>query len=706
MSTSDKDRMRTIAVGDHEFRIGDEVASIYSGAVHPWRLDRGRWDEILDRIKGAGLTNVSVYVPWEAHEVERGNFDFGDTDPSKDLDAFLTLCKEKGLGVIARPGPQINAEMTWFGFPRRILEDPDLDAKSAQGSKTVLDQVPRPIPARSYAADKFFEEVALYYDAVCPILARHQYPEGPLVAVQVDNEMAFFFNINPYAADFSDASLHNYRAFLQEKYGSIETLGEAYGQSHESFDEVEPPRRFEGKTRKDIPHYADWIEYRERYLVDCLDRLAGMMRQRGLTNIPLFHNYPHPLGAAGPDSGFATPPFNLPALEQKLDFAGFDIYFRKEMYDHLKTTVSYVVGSSRYPYVPEFVAGAWPWFVNPGDLEDEEFVAKGALMHGIKGFSRYMLVERNRWMASPIGRDGQVRERRYEMFARVNEMAGRHRLADAQRHTGVLLLANREYDRLEAASVLISFPADFLETPTTFSGYPSSMYVSEEALSFEEPIQLAKGDRFMQYYNGLTDAGYGFLISDTALEPQHWRSYGAVALASFEYMDTSTQRALVDFAEGGGLVVLGPRVPHLDERMRPDETLSSALSAAEGEPLTIDGAEVGSAYSVGQGRIAHITDMADPARTLEAALRGFELPRIGKNDTRLDVTVHRDTTDSGRMIVFVANPTDETISAKVDLQADLKSVTDIWEEKLISADGSSLSQDLPPYTVGIYECTT
>src|SRR6266487_4785972 len=116
-----------------------------------------------------------------------------------------------------------------------------------------------------------------------------------------------------------------------------------------------------------------------------------------------------PMRLNGAASGFTTP-FNLMGLEEKLDFVGFNIYSRKELYDHVKTVVSYVVGSSRYPYIPEFIAGVWPWYLHPGELEDEAFVTKAALMHGIKGFSRYMLVERDNGLYSPVRRDVRMRE--------------------------------------------------------------------------------------------------------------------------------------------------------------------------------------------------------------------------------------------------------------------------------------------------------
>ena len=53
-----------------------------------------------------------------------------------------------------------------------------------------------------------------------------------------------------------------------------------------SFAEVDAPRSFEGTAQKDLPPNIDWIEYRERYLIDSMARLASMMRERGLERDP------------------------------------------------------------------------------------------------------------------------------------------------------------------------------------------------------------------------------------------------------------------------------------------------------------------------------------------------------------------------------------------------------------------------------------
>jgi beta-galactosidase len=671
----------------------DEPRALYGGAVHYWRLDRSTWSPILDEVKRMGFTMISIYIPWEVHEVARGEFTF---EGDKDIDAFLSLIEEKGLDIVVRPGPQINSELTWFGYPRRILEDPDLQALNGQGTPAVLTQVPRPIPAVSYAADAFFAEAALWYDAICPILAKHAHPNGRIVAAQVDNEMAYFFHVNAYAADFHPASIARYRTFLADRYGSIAALNDAYCTVHRSFDDVEPPRRFDAAQRREIPYHTDWVAYRERYLVDSIGRLADMLRARGLDRIALFHNYPHPLGPGGAASGFTTP-FDLAGLEDRLDFVGFDVYSRKQLYDHVKTVLSYVVGTSRFPYIPEFIAGVWPWYLDPADLEDEEFVTKAALMQGIQGFSRYMLVERNRWLNSPVRRDGRIRGEHATMFARVNAIAAAGDFVDFRRQADVLLLANRDYDRLEAASVLVSFPGDFLETPSGFSEYPTFMTVSERSLGFEEPIQMAKADWFTRAYGGLGESGFAYLISDTALALERWRRFKAVVVSSFEFMAADVQRKLVEFATAGGTVVLGPRLPRLDERMRPDDTLRRAVEATDGEPAE----PAGRVHPVGAGRIVHLTDVSGEA--LAAALDGLGLVRFTRNDPRLDVTVHAPLGDDGRRLVYVANPTAETVHAEVALTPAVTFVRELWEDRPLDP-GGTLREQLAPYTVRIYEC--
>lgn len=696
--------MTEVTLQDGALRVDGRIRPLAAATMHYWRIERGDWERVLDAIVDAGATAVSLYVPWEAHETARGVFDFGESDPRLDLDALLTMIEARDLDVIARPGPQINAEMDWFGYPKRILVDRSLHALNNRGTSNVLTQVPKPIPALCYAEDRFFDEVALWYDAVLPILTRHR----RLLAVQVDNEMAFFFGVNAWCADYAPASIAGYRRFLERKYGDIATVSEVYDGSWASFDEIEPPRRFDGDAPSDIPRLADWAQYRERYLIDCLDRLATMMRERGVS-VPLFHNYPHPLNPGSSASGFTTP-FHLPALEGVLDFVGFDIYSRKQMYDHVKTVVSYVAGSSRFPYAPELMAGAWPWYLQPGDGADEEFVVKAALMHGLRGYSRYVLVDRDRWMASPIRRDGRVREDKLDVVRRADRVVTGEDVARLRRRADVLLLANRDYDRLAATSVLVAFPGDFLETPTTFSEYPNELTLADEPMGLAEPPYRASGAFFSAAYGGLTATGHGFVlsdtgaVSDTAAGAGAWAGRRVVVLPCVEYLDAAVQAAVVEHARSGATLVLGPRLPTLDARLQPDTTLVDALG--DPSPVTVDGAEVGRRFPCGDGAVVHLDPFTDP-RALSAALATAGVLAPSSDDERLDVVVHRHADDSRRHLVYVANPTGSAIATHVVPVpgARVGDVRDVWRDEKVEADGAGWDVDLPPYDIGIYACT-
>src|SRR5690349_17798004 len=93
--------------------LAGEVVPLYSGSVHYWRLERSAWRDALVATRDLGARLVDTYVPWGVHEVRPGVFDFGEEDPRRDVVAFLRLAHELGLFAVVRPGPHINAELTF-----------------------------------------------------------------------------------------------------------------------------------------------------------------------------------------------------------------------------------------------------------------------------------------------------------------------------------------------------------------------------------------------------------------------------------------------------------------------------------------------------------------------------------------------------------------------------------------------------------------
>jgi hypothetical protein len=155
-----------ITYDNKSFMIDGRRTLILSGEVHYFRLPKAEWKTALSLAKACGLNAISTYIPWNFHEPQEGKWDFsGD----RDLEAFLRLCKQLKLLVIARPGPYICAEWTFGGFPAWM---------HAKGIKHLRTSD----AAYMAAADH-------YLDKVLGILAKHQVSQGgPVFLVQVENE--------------------------------------------------------------------------------------------------------------------------------------------------------------------------------------------------------------------------------------------------------------------------------------------------------------------------------------------------------------------------------------------------------------------------------------------------------------------------------------------------------------------------------------
>src|SRR6266540_1615430 len=108
--------------------LAGETVPLYSASVHYWRLEREVWRSAL----------IDTYVPWGVHETPAGDMDFGEGDPRRDVAAFLQMVHELGLLAIVRPGPHINAELTFFGLPERIVWDPACQARSPENNPVML----------------------------------------------------------------------------------------------------------------------------------------------------------------------------------------------------------------------------------------------------------------------------------------------------------------------------------------------------------------------------------------------------------------------------------------------------------------------------------------------------------------------------------------------------------------------------------------
>jgi hypothetical protein len=157
---------------------------IYSGAFHFFRCPKELWPDRFQKIKDAGFNTVETYVPWNWCEPQmpRGTNDFSRAD-LKDFDDWLTMAEQFGFYIIVRPGPYICAEWDNGGYPQWLITKKPENPLRPQEWLRSDDPV-------------YLSWCKHWYDAVCPLIARHQItrktPGQPgVILVQVENEYDF-----------------------------------------------------------------------------------------------------------------------------------------------------------------------------------------------------------------------------------------------------------------------------------------------------------------------------------------------------------------------------------------------------------------------------------------------------------------------------------------------------------------------------------
>lgn len=668
-----------VELTSHGLEIDGKLVPVYSGTVHYWRLERERWPYILDQVKALGFEMVETYIPWAIHETAPGVFDWGAIDDRKDVEAFMRLCEAKGLWLIVRPGPLINAELTDFGFPEWVLLDPDVQAKTAGGT-IHFDAAwglhpPRPFPVPSYASETFYRAVGGWFDAICPIIARHLAPNGCIVTVQSDNESCYLFHDQPYATDYSDSSLKLYRSFLADKYNSVQTLSEVYGTAYASFEDVDPPRDCGVEGAQELPLHLDWLAYKEFQIRYGIARIAQMLRERGITGVPLFHDIAWQM----------VTPLDVSRMEDNpdIDWVGMNLYCNKEDYATVARRMRFLAGATKLPFVPEFGCGLWSHHKKTFMPEEHEFVTLSAYMNGVKAVNFYMLVERERWQGSPITRHGDYRPDYAEFYREFGAFLRRYPLWEFERERGALLMLNYDLSRhTKMLTTLNVGHADLL-------GLPREAFELDVNFGFRADIRReASFDRHDSWLRRAADAlaadGIVFDLADTHIDPQRLDRYPAVYLQSVDFMDPIDQSNLLNYVEDGGRLVIGPEMPAFDPFLRQSEVFARFLD----QPGRTD---------VGNGEL--IWAGSDDLDAIASELSPSPEYRLEYGPADLAILRRGE-----QVLIFLANPTAAPVETVV-LFDGRRTFISVWRSnESIETDGR-FAGELAPYTVRIFEVT-
>ncbi len=640
---------------------------LYSGSVHYWRHPPDVWPTLLERCKELGFEIIQTPVPWGLHEGGPGIFDFGEKNPQKKLPEFLDLCTKAGILVLLRPGPFVDEDMPFGGFPLRVIRNSSVWALTSTGAPAISTRYATPFSIPSYASEKLLQEAGKFLDALAPILASRQYPDGPVILCQMNKETAFMGRTQAYDLDYCPESIALYRNFLSEKYSAVDNLNSVYGTKYSSYSEVAPPKQCAAAVQRDLPACLDWVEYKEYLIRHFYRRLAQMYRDRGISV---------PLTIDGPS--ILTTPWDSLGLQKALDISltGMKIDPNSADYQTVARQTRYVTGTSKLPFVSKFGAGnSWfaPRVCTP---HEEEFAILTAVMHGMTAVNFHMLAEGDRWVGAPITREAAFRPEVADLFRRLQAFFVKYGVWESKKNCRTLVVISCDLERYRLAVStmnhaylgLIRIPAAFSEVslPLGFQTDPARQSIQADGSWIQEACRFLENSQVE--YN----------LADTHQVSDELAKYDMVFLPTADFMDPKEQEKFLEFADRGGHLVFGPGMPTLDSGMNPASILKNAIQNPGTQPH-------------GAGKITYLTSF-DTARELITA----DMPNVVLLDNpNLHLTIRGGATN----LVFLANPTGVNQRSLMISSWPLRGA---WNAPMETQTGS-VTAEVAPQTVQVWE---
>lgn len=311
-----------VSFRDGVLHVDGRPTFVWSADYPYYRDQRADWPRQLDSLKKMNVNVVTFYIPWRHHAPTDplragGRYDFrGALHDRTDVLEFIRLIRERGMYCVAKPGPYIHAETRFGSLPDYVLpqNNPKISVRvDMQGDPSPacwgFSHPPAPMdPAYLEYVRDWFEHVAR------EVVAPNEYPNGPILAVQVLNEG--IYSDGGYGVDkihFDPAAIEHYRAFLSARYGSIENYNRCCRAAFKSFGEIPPPKQWSSREHaSELLPWIDWAEFGQHFYRTIASTCVGYLRDAGVT-LPMVMNInppPSPRGAAVETvMGRYTPPF-------------------------------------------------------------------------------------------------------------------------------------------------------------------------------------------------------------------------------------------------------------------------------------------------------------------------------------------------------------------------------------------------------------
>lgn len=578
--------------------LGD--APILAAEFHYFRASTEFWPLALTRLRQMGVNTVSSYVPWVWHEPRPGLVDFsGATDPRRDLIGFIHLCQSLGFRLILKPGPFVDAELLGGGIPPWLLQQhPAIHAVRADGQ--LWRHSDSAAPRACYLHPTYLAAARTWIAAFSTVAAPFQFPAGPVIAVQVDNETPGD-GLLPADAGLDPRLRLDYNSFVVEQLwprflgAEAVDLVESDQQTGELAQEypdrrvvlahlpaftpdpghafshppalprtIAPPATIdELRQYQALELFTDWF-YAEAVAV-----VARWLRDAGW-RVPLFHDL---LAAPWQRCGTIV---DMPALARATDWLGFNVY-AEDVTEPFVGGAGYVMSFEEYvhygfwrPRLAASLSSAYPVLV-PEISAAQDFYFATPLMGGAQAINVYVAHQAApdhpaagaypRWaMEAPLRPDGSVRRRFWNVKT-------------------IFMLLDAAGADFAAARV----PADIA---IGYSHVPERLALYASAAVRDVAIGGDTGRRAQELAQRLVRASIAFHALDLdSATPEQLAAYSLVLAPAAAMMARDTQRKLAACAN---VALVGEAHPVFDEHLEPCDLAVTLERPDQGEvPLRL-----------------------------------------------------------------------------------------------------------------------
>lgn len=159
----------------NDFLLNGNPHQLVGGQMDPQRIPWQLWDDRMEMAQSLGLNTIFSYVYWSLIEPVEGTH---VVDGNNNIAAWVRSAAAHNLSVVLRPGPYVDGEIEWAGFPSWLSQVPDMVVRSNNAP--------------------FLAKTATWLNYLGNWLQPYYASNGgPILMVQIENEYGFYVNYDP-----------------------------------------------------------------------------------------------------------------------------------------------------------------------------------------------------------------------------------------------------------------------------------------------------------------------------------------------------------------------------------------------------------------------------------------------------------------------------------------------------------------------------